>query len=98
MVDLVILALSAETTLPYLERCHALGIPAALVYAAGYAETNEAGGTAKQAELVAFAGRSGMQVAGPNCMGNANFTDGIFTAFGQSFQPGEPAGQGARRR
>lgn len=95
VVDLVILALSAETTLPYLERCHALGIPAALVYAAGYAETNEADGIAKQTDLVAFAERSGMQVAGPNCMGNANFTDGIFTAFGQSFQPGEPAGSTA---
>ncbi|TVV76731.1 acetate--CoA ligase family protein [Sphingomonas solaris] len=92
VVDLVILALSADATLPYLERCHAQGIPAALVYASGYAETNEPDGIAKQAELVAFAERTGMRIAGPNCMGNANFTDGIFTAFGQSFQPGEPAG------
>ena len=92
VVDLVILAVSADATLPQLERCHALGIPAALVYASGYAETNEVEGAAKQAELVAFATRSGMAVAGPNCMGNANFTNGIFTTFGQSFQPGEPAG------
>lgn len=93
--DLVILAVSAEATLDQLERCHAKGVPAALVYASGYAETNEADGIAKQAELVAFARRSGMQVAGPNAMGNANFTDAVFTTFGQSFQPGEPAGNTA---
>ena len=92
LVDLAIIALSAELTLPMLERCHALGIPAALVYASGYAETNEAEGQARQEELAAFAARTGMTIAGPNCMGNANFTDGILTTFGQSFQPGEPAG------
>ena len=91
-VDLAIIAVSAEATLDQLERCHARGIPAALVYAAGYAETNEVEGIARQAELTAFARRSGMKVAGPNCMGNANLTAGIFTTFGQSFQPDEPAG------
>ncbi|HEX7781920.1 MAG TPA: acetate--CoA ligase family protein [Sphingobium sp.] len=95
VVDLVVVALSAEATLPYLERCHALGIPAALVFASGYAETNEQEGIARQAELIAFARRTGMKVAGPNCMGNANFSDAIFTTFGQSFQPGEPAGNTA---
>ena len=94
-VDLAIVALSAEMTLPMLERCHALGIPAAMVYASGYAETNEAEGQARQDELAGFARHSGMAVAGPNCMGNANFTDGIITTFGQSFQPGEPAGSTA---
>ncbi|HEX7742260.1 MAG TPA: acetate--CoA ligase family protein, partial [Sphingobium sp.] len=95
VVDLVIVAVSAEATLEQLERAHARGVPAALVYASGYAETNEEVGAAKQAELVAFAQASGMQVAGPNCMGNANITDGVFTTFGQSFQPGEPAGNTA---
>ena len=94
-VDLVIVAVSADATLEQLERAHARGIPAALVYASGYAETNEADGIAKQAELVAFARRSGMKVAGPNAMGNANFTDAVFTTFGQSFQPGEPPGNTA---
>jgi acyl-CoA synthetase (NDP forming) len=92
VVDLAIVALSADATLPYLERCHARGIPAALVYASGYSETGEAEGIARQEALADFAKRTGMRVAGPNAMGNANFTDGIFTTFGQSFQPGEPAG------
>ena len=95
VVDLVIVALSADATLPMLERCHALGITAALVFASGYAETNEPEGAAKQTALVEFTQRTGMKVAGPNCMGNANFTDAIFTTFGQSFQPGEPAGNTA---
>ena len=94
-VDLAIVAVSAEATLPMLERCHALGIPAAMAYASGYAETNEAEGQARQDALVSFVQASGMKVAGPNCMGNANFTDGIFTTFGQSFQPGEAAGNTA---
>jgi acyl-CoA synthetase (NDP forming) len=94
-VDLAIIAVSAEATLPILERCHALGIPAAMVYASGYAETNENKGAQHQIELIAFANRTGMKVAGPNCMGNANFIDNIFTTFGQSFQPGEPAGNTA---
>ena len=95
VVDLVIVAVSAEATLDQLKRARARGVPAALVYAAGYAETGEAAGAARQAELAAFARASGMKVAGPNAMGNANFTDGIFTTFGQSFQPGEPAGDTA---
>ena len=95
MVDLAIVAVSAEATLPMLERCHALGIPAAMAYASGYAETNEPDGQAKQDDLIAFTRRTGMKVAGPNCMGNANFTDAIFTTFGQSFQPGEAAGNTA---
>lgn len=94
-VDLAIIAVSAEATLGQLERCHAHGIPAALVYASGYAETGEAEGAARQEELTAFARRTGMKVAGPNAMGNANFTDAVFTSFGQSFQPGEPAGNTA---
>ncbi|HEX8055593.1 MAG TPA: CoA-binding protein, partial [Novosphingobium sp.] len=93
VVDLVVVALSAEATLPYLERCLALGIPAALVFAAGYAETNEPEGIARQEALTAFAQRTGMKVAGPNAMGNVNFTDGVFTTFGPTFQPDDPAGE-----
>jgi acetate---CoA ligase (ADP-forming) len=95
VVDLVVVALSAEATLPYLERCHALGIPAALVFASGYAETNEPEGLARQEALTTFVQRTGMKVAGPNAMGNVNFSKGLFTTFGQSFQPGEPAGNTA---
>ena len=92
VVDLALLAISADDTLPYLERCHARGVKAAIVFAAGYAETNEAEGIARQEALQAFTKRTGMRVAGPNCMGNANFPDGVFTTFGTQFLPTDPAG------
>jgi len=79
VVDVVLLAIGADDVLAYLERCHARGIKAAIVFAAGYAETNEAEGIARQEALTAFAKRTGMRVAGPNCMGNANFNDNVFT-------------------
>jgi len=94
-IDLVLLAISAEDVLPYLERCHAQGVKAAMVFAAGFSETQEPEGTARQAALKAFANRTGMRVAGPNCMGNANFIDRIFTTFGTSFRPEDPAGRTA---
>lgn len=94
-VDLVLLALSVDDVLPQLERCHSVGVKAAIVYAAGFAETNKPEGLAKQEALTAFANRTGMHIAGPNCMGNANFTDGVFTTFGTSFRPGDPAGSTA---
>ncbi len=91
-VDLALLAISADDALPYLERCHARGVKAAIVFAAGYAETNEAEGIARQEALQAFTKRTGMRVAGPNCMGNANLPDGVFTTFGTQFLPTDPAG------
>jgi acyl-CoA synthetase (NDP forming) len=91
-VDLALLAISMEDTLPYLERCHARGVKAAMVFAAGFAETHKPEGIARQQQLAAFAGRTGMRIAGPNCMGNANYVDRIFTTFGTSFPPTDPAG------
>lgn len=93
--DLVLLAIGAEQVVPTLERCHARGVPAGIVFAAGYAETNTPAGEERQAELLAFARRTGMRVAGPNCMGNVNLTDGVFTTFGTSIQPGDVAGRTA---
>jgi acyl-CoA synthetase (NDP forming) len=90
--DLAILAVSAEETLTQLERCHARGVRAAIVFASGYAEEGTPEGERRQAELVAFARRTGMPVAGPNCMGNANFHGGVFTTFGTQFQPGDTPG------
>jgi acyl-CoA synthetase (NDP forming) len=93
--DLAILAVSAQETLPQLERCHARGVKAAIAFASGYAEEGTPEGERRQAELTAFARRTGMPVAGPNCMGNANFPRGVFTTFGTQFQPGDTPGRTA---
>lgn len=83
--DLVVLAIAAEEVTAILERCHARGIRAAIVYAAGFAEAGEAG-AGLQRTLEDFAARSGMVVAGPNCMGFANLNLHAYTAFASVFR------------
>ena len=82
--QLAVLAIGAKDVLPMLKRCHAKGIPAAVVYAAGFAEEGEAG-RQLQDKLEAFARDSGMVVAGPNCMGLANLNSQAHTAFASVF-------------
>lgn len=77
---LAILAIRAGDTLPTLERCHAIGIRAAVSFASGFAEEGEAGARAQQA-IVDFARRTGMRVAGPNCIGVAGFRARVFATF-----------------
>ena len=83
--DLAVLAIAAEEVTPMLRRVHAKGIRAAIVYAAGFAEAGAAG-AALQEEFTAFVRESGMQVAGPNCMGFANLNLHAYTAFASIFK------------
>lgn len=90
--DLAVLAIGAEAVLPALQRCHAKGIQAAIVYASGYAEADEAGAV-RQRELEAFARQTGMAICGPNCMGLANLNTRAITAFAtvlKDYPPREP--------
>ncbi|MCT9124394.1 acetate--CoA ligase family protein [Cupriavidus gilardii] len=88
-IDLAVLAIGAEQVTPMLERCHARGIRAAIVYAAGFAEAGE-GGAALQREMEAFVRTTGMAVAGPNCMGFANLNTHAYTAFASVFRTAPP--------
>ena len=88
--DLAVLAIGAEEVTPMLERCHRKGIPAAIVYAAGFAESTGPEGAALQQVLEAFAQRTGMVVAGPNCMGFANLNSNAYTAFASIFRKVPP--------
>ena len=83
--DLVVLAIGAADVTAMLRRCHARGVKAAIVYAAGFAEMGGEG-IALQEELERFAEESGMVVAGPNCMGFANLNLKAFTAFATVFK------------
>ena len=87
--DVAVLALAVDDVLPMLERCHAKGIPAAMVYAAGYAEVGGEGVERQQA-LVAFAERTGMLIVGPNCMGLANLRTRAITSFVPTFRAFPP--------
>lgn len=93
--DLVVLAIAAGDVTAMLRRCHAKGIPAAIVYAAGFAEAGAAG-EALQRELEDFVAQSGMVVAGPNCMGLANLNLRAHTAFASVFRATEPQTQPGR--
>jgi acyl-CoA synthetase (NDP forming) len=84
-VDLAVLAIAAADVTPMLRRCHAKGVRAAIVYAAGFAEAGGEGARL-QDELEAFVAESGMAVAGPNCMGFANLNTQAYTAFASVFK------------
>ncbi|MEB3098121.1 acetate--CoA ligase family protein [Achromobacter sp. D10] len=84
-VDLAVLAIAAADVTPMLRRCHARGVRAAIVYAAGFAEAGGEGARLQQ-ELEAFVAESGMAVAGPNCMGFANLNTQAYTAFASVFK------------
>lgn len=83
--DLAVLAIAADDVTAMLERCHAKGVRAAIVYAAGFAEAGSAG-AALQTRLEQFAQRTGMAIAGPNCMGFANINTHAYTAFASVFK------------
>lgn len=90
--DVAVLAIRAAETLPVLRRVHARGIPAAVLFASGFAEEGTPEGVARQEELRAFAAETGMLVSGPNCLGHANLKDGSFPTFLRVYVPPPPRG------
>jgi acyl-CoA synthetase (NDP forming) len=93
--ELAVLAIGAGQVLSVLETCAAAGIKAAIVFASGFAEATEGDGAARQDAIAHFARRTGMLVAGPNCMGFVNYKDRVFTTFGTLFDTAAPAGSTA---
>ncbi len=71
-VDLVAVGIPGEGVLPVLREAHQNGTRAAVIFASGYGEAGELG-RQRQAELEAFAARTGMLICGPNCLGVINF-------------------------
>lgn len=80
--DLVVVGVAAPRVLGVLEQCVALGIPAAIVFASGYAEMGEAG-RAAQAAIGDLAARTGLLVCGPNTLGLLNAQEGVAATFTQ---------------
>jgi acetate---CoA ligase (ADP-forming) len=79
--DVAMVLLGAERAEAAVRELAALGVPACIVLASGYAETGPAG-AARQAALLAAAARSDsglapMRLLGPNTIGLVNLTDGI---------------------
>jgi acyl-CoA synthetase (NDP forming) len=66
--DLALVAVGAPHVNGVIEQCGELGIPAALVVAAGFSEAGDAG-AALEAQLAKTAHDAGVTLIGPNCMG-----------------------------
>lgn len=75
--DHVGIAVPSRLALPALEACADRGVSFATVFSAGFAEAGTPEGCAMQADLAAFARRTGMRLMGPNCNGFINFVDGV---------------------
>jgi len=66
-VDLVYISTPASTTPKIIEDCVAKGVPAAVVFSAGFRELDEDGRRLEQ-EIVALA-KNKLRIVGPNCFG-----------------------------
>ncbi len=88
--DCAVIALSYDKVLPALIDAAAKGVRSAVVFASGFAETDDAG-KALQNELQAACLRTGMVICGPNCLGLVNVTKRI-SLYSSSVPEGLRAG------
>lgn len=79
--DLAVVTTPASTVEEVIEDCIASGVPAALVYASGFAETGDGEDAARQARLLARSRASGLKLLGPNCVGLLNYRSGARITF-----------------
>ena len=89
-VDCVVLAVPNRSVPDLLESAAAAGVRAAVVFAAGFAETG-AEGKSRQTRLEALSRERGFLICGPNCYGVLNVF-GKAPLFASSLPPGFLAG------
>ncbi len=88
--DCAVVALSSDKVVATLADAAARGVRAAVVFASGFAEADEAG-RKLQDELQALCERTGLVICGPNCLGLVNVTDRI-SLYSSSVPEGLRAG------
>ena len=76
--DLVGVIVPYHQVLPVLKQSAEAGAGAAVVVSAGFAERGSEDRNRLQGEIGRFAARSGLRVCGPNCLGVANVTTGVW--------------------
>ena len=91
-VDVAFLAIPAEAAVQAVRDCARAGLAAAIVGSAGYAESLEAGGAERQADLARVAAEEGIRIVGPNCNGIYNAHLPLSIGFNTSHAKRQPAG------
>jgi acyl-CoA synthetase (NDP forming) len=92
IVDLVICAVPGPLVPQVMQDCADKGVKAIVMFSSGFAEVSGEG-AAQQQQLAALAASAGIRLMGPNCMGVANFADGMIA----SFHPGYAIPSSGRR-
>jgi acetate---CoA ligase (ADP-forming) len=78
--DLVVVAVPAEASIETIRDCVAVGAPAAIVWAGGFAEVGEEG-RARQKQLEDVCRGTNLKLCGPNCIGIINTPIGLTASF-----------------
>ncbi|WP_417722616.1 acetate--CoA ligase family protein [Salipiger sp.] len=78
--DMALIALGAGHIKQAVQDCVDKGVGAAVIFAAGFAETGEEG-RAAQDEIVAIARSGGLRLFGPNCLGVFHTASGFIGTF-----------------
>ena len=79
-IDLAVVMVNRERTMPALLACAAKGVKAAVIGTAGFAEAGS-DGAAIEREMAALARRTGMRLLGPNSLGIVNAPAANFATF-----------------
>ena len=94
--DAVILNLPRVAIRQALEDCVARKVGGAVVFATGFGESGEAGREEQEA-IAALCREAGLALLGPNCLGFANYVDGMCASFEDlNFSQGELTASGRR--
>ena len=78
--DLAVLAVPAESVVEVVKDCIAAHVPAAVVWAGGFAEGDDEG-KARQRQLEQVCRDGGIKLCGPNCIGIINTSIGLTASF-----------------
>jgi acyl-CoA synthetase (NDP forming) len=92
-VDVAVLAVPQKATVDAVKACVRRKIGAAMVFASGFAEMDDAG-RAEQEILARTAADGGIALCGPNCIGLVNLTDRVALTFEPLSLPPQTRGRG----
>ncbi|MEC7793742.1 MAG: acetate--CoA ligase family protein [Pseudomonadota bacterium] len=87
--DLIMVLVPGAAAVAVLERAVELGVGAAIVLSAGFAE-NGPEGQALQARVTELAATSGMRIVGPNCLGAVSVRDAVIATFSVALEKDMP--------